>query len=294
MAIAVRNDSSLHAGPPSRPMQGASLGASVTLRWLTLVVVAAAIAYSNLADVVAIGGSDIATVSRRYDNAFTPAPFAFAIWGVIYASFLAYCVVALLPSRRTMPIYDRLAVPVMLANVLGALWVAAFRHDMVFVALAVIVAMFAVAWSMLVLASRAVDTGRARFAITVPFALFFAWIAVATLANLSAARVAAGWTGGAFVESAWAVGLLVVATAIGLGVGVQRRAFLVPAVVAWATAAIAVAARGSESTVSTAAVVASVACGIAAAALAVHRAWFREPAQLVSGTLGTPAPGAID
>lgn len=266
---------------------GASPGPSVALRWLTLVVVAAAIAYSYLADVLAPGGSDIATVSRRYDNAFTPAPFAFAIWGLIYGSFVAHCVVALLPSRRTMEIYDRLAVPLMLANVLGALWVAAFRHDMVFAALLLVATMFAVAWFMLLAASRWVDTGRARFWLTVPFALFFGWMAVATLANLAAARVAAGWTGGPVIEFAWAVGLLVVATAIGLGVGVRRRAFLVPAVVAWATAAIAVATRGSEPGVGTAAVVASVACGIAAVALAVHRAWIREPAQLVSGTLGS-------
>ncbi|MBL8948690.1 MAG: hypothetical protein JNK45_36295 [Myxococcales bacterium] len=283
MAIAVR--SPLESTSPAT--MGASPGPSVALRWLTLVVVAAAIAYSYLADVLAPGGSDIATVSRRYDNAFTPAPFAFAIWGLIYASFVAHCVVALLPSRRTMEIYDRLAVPLMLANVLGALWVAAFRHDMVFAALLLVATMFAVAWFMLLAASRWVDTGRARFWLTVPFALFFGWMAVATLANLAAARVAAGWTGGPVIEFAWAVGLLVVATAIGLGVGVRRRAFLVPAVVAWATAAIAVATRGSEPGVGTAAVVASVACGIAAVALAVHRAWIREPAQLVSGTLGS-------
>jgi hypothetical protein len=42
--------------------------------------------------------------------------------------------------------------------------------------------------------------------------------------------------------------------------------------------------------VGTAAMVASVACGIAAVALAVHRAWIREPAQLASGTLGTASP----
>jgi hypothetical protein len=286
MAIAVRSPFE----PASPTALGTSRGPVLARRWLTLAVVVGAIAYSNLADVLGSSGSDIGTVSRRYDNAFAPAPFAFAIWGVIYGSFLAYCTVALLPSRRNMPIFDQLAVPFMIANVLGAAWVAAFRHDMVFMALLVIVAMLALAWQMLARASRCVDTGRARFALTVPFALFFAWIAVATLANLAAARIALGWAGGSFAEFAWAVGMLVVATALGLGVGVRRRQFLVPAVVAWATAAIAVAARVDHPGVGTAAMVASVACGIAAVALAVHRAWIREPAQLASGTLGTASP----
>lgn len=281
MAIADR--SPFAPTSPTAPSHGPTL----LLRWLTLLVVVGAIAYSNLADVLATGGSDIATVSRRYDNAFAPAPYAFAIWGLIYGSFLVYCVVALLPSRRNMEIYDRLSVPVMLANVLGAVWVATFRHDLIVASVIVIVAMLALAWSMLVQASRCVDNGRARFALTVPFALFFGWISVATLANIAAVRVALGEQGGSFIELVWTAGLLATATALGLGVGVLQRQFIVPAVVAWAAAAIAVAAGTSDPAVATAAVVTSAVCGIAAVALAIHRAWFREPAILGSGTLGT-------
>ncbi len=286
MAITLRSP----FDPTTLPTLGVLPAPKLASRWLTLVVVVAAIAYSNLAD-LSSSGSDISTVSRRYDNAFTPAPFAFAIWGLIYGSFLAHSVVALLPSRRMMAIYDRIAIPLMLANILGAAWVAAFRHDMVVLSLLVIVAMLVLAWQMLEQVSRCIDTGRARFALSVPFALFFAWMCVATLANLAAARVALGWTGGSLVEFAWAAGMLVVATAIGLGVGAHRRQFLVPAVVAWAAAAIAVAAAPTHTAVATAAVMASLVSGIAAVALAVHRAWFREPAQLVSGVLGTAQQG---
>lgn len=247
---------------------------NVTLRWVTFVVVAAAIAYSSLADLSA-SGSDIVAVSRRYDNAFTPAPFAFAIWGVIYGAFLAYCVVGLLPSRRHMAIYDRVAGSLMLANVLGAAWVAAFRHDMIIVSLVVAAAMLVLAWRMFDRTSRWVESGRARFWLSVPFASFFAWMCVATLANLSVARVWLGWTVGSFDEVAWAVGMLALATAVGIGVGGARQQFVLPAVIAWAATAIGIAAAPTQPAVAAAAALASLICGVAAAAFAVRRLRIR-------------------
>ncbi|MBK6917716.1 MAG: hypothetical protein IPH07_09975 [Deltaproteobacteria bacterium] len=260
------------------------------LRWITLVVVALAIAYSNLVDVLSPWGHDVGEVSRRYQNLFTPAPYAFAIWGLIYGAFLVHCVVALLPSRRSMVIYDRLAWPLMIGNVVAALWVAVFRHEWMIASVVLIAVALVSAVVMLRRASAAVEAGKARFAITIPFALFAGWICVATIADVAATLVAFGWHGGPLRPAQWTAVMLAAATGIGLALGVGFRQFLVPAVVAWAAAAIWVADRDLDRTAMLSAAIATVVCTLAAIVLALRRATSHRPAALGAGVLGTPLP----
>ncbi len=243
-----------------------------SIRWITLAVVAICIAYSNLAQFIDVGGLDIATISDRYRSPFTPAPFAFAIWAIIYASFLWFCIVALLPSRRGVAIYDRLGPPLMLANVLGAAWITVFRLDWIVTSMVLILMMLALATVMFLRVSRATEAGRARLSLAVPFALFFAWICVATLANLAALMVAMNWTEGAREPQIWSVAALALATIVGLAAGIRHRQFLVPAVIAWAALAIAVADRTTDPPVMAAAIVTAVVCGIAALVIGLRRA----------------------
>jgi hypothetical protein len=250
-------------------------GPSLPLRWAALVVVTLSIAYSLFAEWIG-PGADVATVSRRYQNLFTPAPFAFAIWTLIYAGFLGVCIAGLLPSRRSMPIFDRIAPPLMLANVFGATWIASFQSDLVFASLLLVLGMLLIAAWMFALVSRASDVGLARFPLTLPFALFLGWMCVATLANFGAAFVAMGYAGDSAGARALTVLALSIATVAGIGVGVRYRQFVVPAVVAWASYAIAVADRHVDRTVATVAILAALACSIAAIVIGLRRTSYTE------------------
>lgn len=247
---------------------------SLPLRWATLFVVTLAIAYSMLADSIGPGSADIATVSRRYQSLFTPAPFAFAIWGLIYAGFIGVCIAGLLPSRRSMPIFDRLGPPLMLANVFGATWVAAFQSDLIVASVLLVLGSLVLAAWMFLLVTRATEIGMARFALTLPFALFLGWMCVATIANIGAALVAMGYAGAGGGARVTTVVALVVATAAGISIGARYRQFVVPAVVAWAAYAIAVADRHIDRTVATAAILAALACSIAAVVIGLRRAAY--------------------
>ncbi|MFV8756333.1 hypothetical protein ACNOYE_37780 [Nannocystaceae bacterium ST9] len=258
--------------PTKSPTNMTTNPRSPGIRWITLAVVAICIAYSNLTQFFDVGGLDVADISDRHHSPFTPAPFAFAIWAIIYASFLWFCVVALLPSRRGVAIYDRLGPSLMLANVLGAAWITVFRLDWIAASVVIILAMLALATVMFLRVSRAIETGRARFSFAVPFALFFAWMCVATLANLAALAIAMDWTEGAREPRIWSVAALALATSIGLAAGIRHRQFLVPAVITWSPIAIAVADRYTDPPVSAAAIVGAVVCGIAALVIGLRRA----------------------
>jgi hypothetical protein len=250
---------------------------SLPLRLTTLGVVTLAIMYSTLLADTLGPGTDVASVSRRYQSLFTPAPFAFAIWGVIYGGFLAVCVASLLPSRRGMPIYDRIARPLMLANLLGALWIATFQGGFLVTSVVISIAMLVVAAWMFEIVSRTVEVGLARFALTAPFALFLGWMGVAVLANIGAALVANGYAGFGPGARASTVVALCIAAAASLAVGVRWRQFVVPAVVAWAAYAIAVADRNVDPPIATTAILIAAICSGAALWIGLRRTQVEQP-----------------
>ncbi|HWB78718.1 MAG TPA: hypothetical protein VG755_27320 [Nannocystaceae bacterium] len=241
------------------------------LRWTTLGVVVLSIAFSSLVDLLPIGGVSVGTMSARYPTPFTPAPYAFAIWGFIYAAQIAYCVAQLLPSRRSEAVFDKLAPWVMASNVLCAAWVAVFRYELLGVSVAIIVATSATALAAFLVASAAVQRGGHRFVLTVPFAALLGWLCVATIADVALVLSSYGWQGGRLGPQGWTVTMLATAVAIGCAVGIGFRQFVVPAVVAWAACAIWVADRSTYPTAATAALAAAGIAGLVALMLALAR-----------------------
>src|SRR5215217_2610940 len=78
-------------------------------RVLALVAILANVAFNYVYSMLPLGLPDMKTASDRYPNLFTPAPYAFSIWGLIYLSWIVYAIVGLLPSRRENPLFDRTA-----------------------------------------------------------------------------------------------------------------------------------------------------------------------------------------
>ena len=69
--------------------------------WPLLGVVAylVMVGMNGLANALPLFGNSTAEVSRRYPTLFTPAPFTFAVWGVIYLLLGAFAVYQALPTN---------------------------------------------------------------------------------------------------------------------------------------------------------------------------------------------------
>ncbi len=175
-------------------------------------------------------------VAPAHDHLFMPASYAFSIWGLIYAAFLAYSVVQLREVHRANLVYERLSAMLILVNVLSAAWVAAFRVGWIDVSVGVIVPSLALGVAMFVTAHHARTTHGLSTWITAPFSLYLGWISVATLANVSSLLVSTGFYGGEYGPTPFAVALIAGAVILALSFpAVAFRDYLVPAVVSWAS-----------------------------------------------------------
>lgn len=219
-------------------------------RWLTVVAYVAMVAMNALANTLPLFGNTTADVSRSYPTLFTPAPFTFSVWGVIYAGLAAFAVYQALPAQRDDP---RLAVArplFVLSSALNVGWLTAWHADAIVVSEVVMVALLLclIALYRRIDAWRAPATAGERWLIDVPFSLYLGWISVATVANTSVTLVSLGVDGG---TAAAAIAAVVVAVAAGIGLlaTVSRRDPAFALVVAWGLFGVAAARRGESATI---------------------------------------------
>jgi len=209
-------------------------------RWLALIALVINVAFNYISEKVVIG-KGIAEVSDKYATLFTPADYAFSIWGVIYSALLIYAVYQLLPAQRENDVYDKLAKPFALSNILAMAWIIVFRLEFLFVSVIVIIALLVTVLRLYVIARSAVLRDFQSNWLSVPFSLFAGWLCVATIAGISAWLVSMGWQGQAFTQTVFAVVMIVVASALSIYVAFRCGDIVFPVPVAWAIIAIFIA-----------------------------------------------------
>ena len=219
------------------------------LRLLASVAVVLSIGFSYLSNGRIINGQNNADVSAKYPTLFTPAGYAFSIWGLIYLSLVAYAVYQLRPARRDKRIHDWLAGPLLITSLLSMGWLVLFNAEWLLGSVLVILGMLGTALLLLVRSQEWVLSRRGEGWLSVPFSLYAGWLTVATIANASVYLSSLGWRGYPLSPTLWALLLLTAAVAIAVGVSWRLRDAVFPAVVAWACLAIWVARRPEDETV---------------------------------------------
>lgn len=211
---------------------------------VNLIGVIAVVFFNYYFNAVGINGNTMSSLSEKYNSLFTPAGYAFSIWGVI---FLALSVQAIfLIVRAFKPEKDQTAISqiglgIFIANMLNILWVYAWLSESTGVSVAIM------ALILITLLSVVVRTNMERWDAPLkiivfiwwPICLYSGWIAVATIANISAMLVKVGWTGG-IPETTWAAILIIVATILGAFMIYKRNMREFAMVIVWALIAIAV------------------------------------------------------
>ncbi len=223
-----------------------------------------------------LGLEEMRTVSDRFHHLLTPAPFTFAIWGMIYGALGIYTLYALLPSQRSATVHDAIAPALIGWNVLAIGWIAVFGSGAPVLALPIILVMLALAVRTYALAMRTPRPGALPWRLA-PFALLTSWMSVATVENVIMCVRAAGHPGG---DVGWAAVVLIAVVMLGVALTARGREPFSAAVVAWACAGIAVEAGSTGTVVPTLAIGACVGAAVVAvlAAARPHLARALAPA----------------
>jgi len=153
-----------------------------------LILVAAVIFISYYSSIVGINGETQATVSRGLSTAFTPAPYAFSIWGIIFVMLVVVAIkdVRLAFSRKEEGDYSYNCW-LTLALILTVAWTIVWSYLLIGWSLVVMVGIF------ISLLLAVLDKRPRPVSANITLALYFGWISVALVANESAWLVNIGW-----------------------------------------------------------------------------------------------------
>lgn len=261
-------------------LQSTTKTAHIVRQVLVLVAVISTIVFNGLSQTVPIGNQTSADVSNRYSTYFTPANYAFAIWGVIYLLLIGYGIYQALPSQRENPKAIKIAWLFILSCVLNCIWIVLFQTDQLALSVVVIIAFLL---TLMAIYLR-LETGKStvsnadRWFLQVPFSVYFGWVSVATIANVSVLGVAQQW-GDLFgiPASTWAAIMLVVATVVGIFMAVTRRDVAYVMVFVWAFTAI-INKQAGVAVVTTTALITVIVLVVALAGSLI--AYFRQPHRL--------------
>ena len=192
-----------------------------TLALLNFFSVVFVIGVNYISQALRLNDTTIGELSSKYENLFTPASYAFAIWGLIFLGLIAYSVFQLRRayfSDKPAEFIVQTGYWFALANLLNAAWVFAFVYE--FTGLSVLI-MFGILFSLIkIILSTNMERWDAPIEIIVlvwwPICIYSGWIAVATIANISAYLSKLGWDGAFLSEASWTIVMILIATVLNM------------------------------------------------------------------------------
>lgn len=196
------------------------------------------VAVNALANILPIAGITTGAVSDSFPNLFAPAGVTFSIWGFIYL-LLGLHTLYQLGLFQKKDATDRALLKQVggffaFSSVLNSIWIFCWHYNAIFLSvilmLLILLSLIAIH---LILRNRPM-TSKERFFIKLPFSIYFGWITVATIANITALLVTMNWSGWGLSEPVWTSTLIIIGTLIGITTAILAKDIPYVATLIWA------------------------------------------------------------
>ena len=191
-----------------------------------------------------LNGNTMSSLSEKYANLFTPAGYAFSIWGLIFLALLAqasFFISRAFSSIKDSDFLSQIGPYLIMANIGNGLWI--YMWLMEFTGMSIVIMCGILTCLIITILNTNMERWDAPrpiiFWLWWPIALYSGWIAVATIANISAYLAKVGWDGG-ISEITWTILMITVAVLLNLFMIISRNLREFASVGVWALVAIAI------------------------------------------------------
>ncbi|GLB52696.1 hypothetical protein NBRC110019_17360 [Neptunitalea chrysea] len=191
------------------------------------VIVAIFIGYYTQA--IHLNGNTMASLSTEYYNLFTPANYAFAIWGIIYLLLVVSSVshlILVFGKKQEPKFLLQSGYWFLIANIANATWVIVWLYELTGISVLVILVLL---FSLLKIVQKTGIAFAPKIAPNVKrihwvtFSIYSGWVAVATIANIAAYLVKLGWNGNPLSEAQWTILMITIAYCINIIILFRRN-----------------------------------------------------------------------
>lgn len=198
-----------------------------------------------LANALSLNGLNTGEVSNLYPNLFAPVALTFSIWGVIYVLLLLYVLYLLGAlkggsSSGVSLIETKVENFFIVSCFANAGWILAWQYRLIPLSMLLMVVILVCLIGIYQSLATVPLGKRERLLVKLPFSVYYAWITIATCANLMALCVSLGWDGMGASAPLWTSALLTLGLVVGLATILRYRDIAYSLVFIWAYAGILV------------------------------------------------------
>lgn len=190
---------------------------NITTKIIAGIAYLAMVVVNGLANSLPINNRSTGAISDAYSNIFAPAGPAFSIWGLIYLLLGAYVIYQFAKKDQKTEDLTKKINPLFIATSLANIsWIFAWHYD--YIGLSVLIM-----GTLLFLLIKIADilrpiqfTALKKLFIWAPFSIYFGWITVASIANITVFLVSISWNGFGIADFVWMSIILLVGALIGI------------------------------------------------------------------------------
>lgn len=193
------------------------------------------ITVNALANILPINGTTTGDVSDAYPNLFAPAGITFSIWGVIYFLLFIYVIFQLIvKDKKVEQVLNKINVYFIISSLANAVWIFLWHYQLIAWS---VLFMFIILYSLIKISSLINQTQlnlKDRVYAKVPFGVYFGWITIASIANITTLLVSWGWKDFIFTDQIWTIIILLVGAVIASMTTIKERNIAYGLVPVWA------------------------------------------------------------
>ncbi len=190
-----------------------TMGIIASIAYVVMVLV------NIMANALPINGLNTGEVSDSFPNLFAPAGITFTIWGVIYLLLFIYLFFQFSDFRefesKNSRVLNRINLLFSISSIANSLWIFAWHYLKIGVSLLLMLVMFASLITIVLTINNLSLNKKEKFWLRVPFSIYFGWINIALIANITSFLVSTNWKGFGLSETVWTVAILIVGLIIG-------------------------------------------------------------------------------
>jgi hypothetical protein len=215
----------------------------VPTKLLVLATYLVMILVNALANILPINGTTTGAVSDSYPNLFAPAGLTFAIWGVIYLALAGYVLYqfGLIQKDKTDVLLasdQKIRLLFIVSSLANSIWIFAWHFRLIPLTLVLMLVLLVCLMIINLVTRRQTYEAGGKFFVRLPFAIYFGWITVATIANVTTLLVDLQWNGAGLSEQTWTILILLAGLLIGWITMVFLKNIAYGLVLIWAYAGI--------------------------------------------------------
>ena len=183
----------------------------IGIKILTLLGFAQMVTINSLANILPINGMTTGDLSDQLKNLFTPQGATFAIWGVIYSLLFVFTLRILIrPMEQKTETLSKLFI---VNTIFNSAWIFAWHYEFLILSLVLMIGLLINLVQINLLLKTTANWSN-KITLQLPFTVYFGWISIATIANVTAVLVGYEWRGFGISEEFWtmiilAIGILV-------------------------------------------------------------------------------------